>query len=271
MTILSWWENWSLLDEPSDILNSMDEFGLLTVYPELAAMQGVEQDPRWHPEGDVLKHSIITTDRMALICKRERIQRPQRFIMMLAALCHDMGKPATTKRNLIGRWIAPGHAQAGEEPTRIFLERIKVDESIVQSVVGLVIHHMAHADFVGSKAHVKRLMRKLQVYNVPMQHLAWLVEADASARPPAPQGMPTEMQKMLEMATQIEQTGELVEPIQHSDRIVQGRDVMLWLGLEPGVQIGKIVNVVYEAQKVNQFTDQDSARQWVTQQDWTKL
>ncbi len=44
---------------PSRGIRWLKEIGRLAeVLPELAATVGVEQDPRWHPEGDVFEHSM---------------------------------------------------------------------------------------------------------------------------------------------------------------------------------------------------------------------
>jgi tRNA nucleotidyltransferase (CCA-adding enzyme) len=40
----------------------MKELGVLQYFPELEAIINVPQDPKWHPEGDVWIHTMMTVD-----------------------------------------------------------------------------------------------------------------------------------------------------------------------------------------------------------------
>ncbi len=92
--------------------------GWVRLYPEIAAMLRVPQDPTWHPEGSVYLHTKHVVDAAMAIARREGLSAERRVTLVLAALCHDMGKPATTQRSEVGRWVAPGHAEAGVEPPK---------------------------------------------------------------------------------------------------------------------------------------------------------
>src|ERR1700704_1527106 len=64
------------------------------LFPELQALKGCPQEPEWHPEGDVWVHTLQVIDQA-----RGRIDdllHPQQLAIMLGAVCHDLGKPATT-------------------------------------------------------------------------------------------------------------------------------------------------------------------------------
>ena len=56
--------------------------------PELDALKGVVQPPKWHPEGDAYIHTLLTINEGAKL--KNQVQNPLRF--MLACLCHDYGK-----------------------------------------------------------------------------------------------------------------------------------------------------------------------------------
>lgn len=58
------------------------------------------QSEKWHPEGDVLKHTKIVY---------ERARKTGDINIALAAIFHDLGKVKTTKRNKSGNWAAHGH------------------------------------------------------------------------------------------------------------------------------------------------------------------
>ncbi|HMH43369.1 MAG TPA: hypothetical protein VK557_07800, partial [Pyrinomonadaceae bacterium] len=64
------------------------------LFPELKTLIDVPQDPEWHPEGDVFVHTCLAIDRAHELI--DDLDHPRQVTIMLAALCHDFGKPATT-------------------------------------------------------------------------------------------------------------------------------------------------------------------------------
>lgn len=68
----------------------------------ILSLENVPQSPKWHPEGDVLTHTIIVYNRAIL---------DGDHILSIASLFHDLGKMARTKKNKKGQWAAPGHEQ----------------------------------------------------------------------------------------------------------------------------------------------------------------
>ena len=62
---------------------------LKELLPELAATVGVEQSPKWHPEGDVFEHSMQALDAAAQL---EYASDEEKLTILYAALCHDLGK-----------------------------------------------------------------------------------------------------------------------------------------------------------------------------------
>ena len=98
-------EEWEKLllrsKKPSKGLNLLREIGVVEqYYPELHAMVGCEQEFEWHPEGDVWVHTLMVVDKAKELTKSYNLSNEKARIVMLAALCHDLGKPATTE---IGR------------------------------------------------------------------------------------------------------------------------------------------------------------------------
>src|SRR6266496_202997 len=61
------------------------------LFPELDALVGCPQEPEWHPEGDVWIHTLLVIDRARELI--DDLDRPRQVTVMLAALCHDFGKP----------------------------------------------------------------------------------------------------------------------------------------------------------------------------------
>ena len=82
------------LERPSAAFECLAALGQLDVFAPLAALDGVAQDPVWHPEGDVWTHTRMVVDRAAEIARG--LDPKAAEILLFAALCHDLGKPETT-------------------------------------------------------------------------------------------------------------------------------------------------------------------------------
>ncbi len=113
------------------------------LFPELKALVGCEQEPEWHPEGDVWVHTLQVIDQA-----RQRIgdlDRADQLIVMLGAVTHDFGKPATTAV-LDGRIRSMNHEEEGVAPAAAFLDRLNVHsidgKDVRGQVLGLVAHHL---------------------------------------------------------------------------------------------------------------------------------
>ena len=76
-------------------LSFLQATGWIEAYPELQATVGCEQDPEWHPEGDVWTHTGHVLD--AFRGRAPGRWRGGIWSVGLACLCHDLGKPATTR------------------------------------------------------------------------------------------------------------------------------------------------------------------------------
>lgn len=127
------------------------------VLPEMQPLVGCEQEYEWHPEGDVWVHTLMVIDRA-----REAIaplSRAQQITIMLAAICHDLGKPATTAF-IDGRIRSPGHEQAGVPPSASLLDRLNVHTidgyDVRKQVLGLVAYHLSPGSWFKEigRAHV---------------------------------------------------------------------------------------------------------------------
>ena len=159
------------------------DLGILEqVLPEMVPLIGCEQEPEWHPEGDVWIHTLMVIDRAREM--NGDLDRPRLLTVMLGAVCHDLGKPATTAF-IDGRIRSLDHEQAGVEPTISLLNRLNVYTidgfDVRRHVTGLVAHHlkpgMLHkAPAVGDGAF-RRLAQK-----VDLELLARLARADCLGR-----------------------------------------------------------------------------------------
>src|SRR5262249_5478728 len=81
-------------------LAAMRELGVLdTLFPMLAALYETPQEPEFHPEGDVGVHTEMVLDVASDLIRQDRfhLTEGEQLAIMLGALCHDLGKPATTE------------------------------------------------------------------------------------------------------------------------------------------------------------------------------
>jgi len=243
------WEEWKRLllhgIKPSIGLQFLSDCDWLRFYPELAALQGCEQDPVWHPEGDVWFHTLHCLDWFAT----ERTgHHDDDLVVGLGILCHDFGKPATTT-NDFGRITSRGHEPEGEAPTRRFLERLTNQDDLTNEVMPLVLCHLrprALHDANASDSAVRRLARQVK----RIDRLVRVARADHAGRPPKLfDGFPAG-EWLLEQARRLEVEDQAPAPI------VMGRHVMA-LGVQPGPDMGQLLDECYEAQLDGIFSTLD--------------
>lgn len=249
------WLKWATRSAyPGAGLTCLEETGWIAVYPELQAMVGVPQDPEWHPEGDVWVHTRLVCDAAATIAARDQLSDDERMVLLFAALCHDFGKPATT-RFLDGHWRAHGHCEAGVELAERFLTRIGCPMRYIEQVKPLVAEHLVHVQPKFSPQSVRRLANRLAPASIIQ--LSRLIEADMNGRPPHPGGLPDSAQRLLELAGQLQLEKEKPRPI------VQGRHI-IQCGHEPAPWFGPVLKICFEAQLDGHFIDETGGIAFLT-------
>jgi len=222
------------------------------LFPELHALVGCPQEPEWHPEGDVWVHTLQVVDQARL--RIDDLPRPQRIAVLLGAVCHDFGKPATTAF-LDGRIRSIDHEEQGVAPASTFLDRLNVNSidgyDVRRQVLGFTAQHLKPGmwfktrDAVGDGAF-RRLAQK-----VDLELLARLAKSDCLGRAPGVFNCDA-MDWFLERARALGVDRRPPAPM------LLGRH-LLALGLKPGPEIGKILNAVYEQQLDGQVRDLDEA------------
>ena len=228
------------------------------LFPEILSLIGVPQDPEWHPEGDVLVHTQLVIDRARELI--DDLSYPRQVTVMLAALAHDFGKPATTEF-IDGRLRSRGHEEAGVPPAESFLDRINVHTidgyNVRGQVIALVREHLKPGEFYKKRDEVgegafRRLARRCEpdlLYRV--------AKADSLGRNadwvPREQWYGAEAQEWF-----IQRTRELDVEQRPPDPLLLGRH-LLELGIEPGPRMGEITRAVYEMQLDGQVRDLDEA------------
>ena len=222
-------------------LRFLQTVGWLRAYPELEALVGCEQDPEWHPEGDVWTHTGHVLDAFA----GERLgDQEEDLVVGLACLCHDLGKPSTTCF-ADGRVRSRGHEAAGEGPTRTFLARLTKRAHLVDDVARLVVDHLKPRQLYeggAGDAAVRRLAHRVK----RIDRLVRVARADALGRPPLKPVECRDCDWLLARAEALRIRDQAPAPM------VRGRDLIA-RGMTPGPAIGALLERCYQAQMNGDF------------------
>lgn len=231
---------------------AMDLGVVSKLFPELQALSGCPQEPEWHPEGDVWVHNLQVIDQARL--RIDGLPRPQQIALLLGAVCHDFGKPATTKFS-DGRIRSLDHEEQGVAPTLTFLDRLNIHSldgyDVRQQVAGLVAQHLKPGAWYKVRGEVGDGAFRRLAHKVDLELLARVAKADCLGREPGHFDCAA-MDWFLERARSLGVEHRPPAPI------LLGRH-LLDLGLRPGPRIGEILKAVYERQLDNGVTTLDEA------------
>jgi len=246
------WQKWCHAPCPSYGLEVLRQSGWIDLYPELEAMIDCPQDPKWHPEGDVWIHTGQVVDRAAEIARRYQWSGELRERLLLAAICHDMGKPVCTFSDENGMIRSPGHSQEGKADSERFLKKIAAPKRFHDYILPIVQEHMTHMHGEATPRAVRHLARRLEPASIELWEA--LVEADASGRHPSPPSRPA-----LEW---LEQAREQQSHLEKQKPIVTGK-MLLKLGISSGPEMGMVIEAAYQAQLNGDITDEATAETWL--------
>jgi tRNA nucleotidyltransferase (CCA-adding enzyme) len=221
------------------------------LFPELHALVGCPQEPDWHPEGDVWTHTLIVIDRARAAV--DDLDRGRAMAVLLGAVCHDFGKPATTAL-IDGRIRSPNHEAAGVTPATAFLDRLRVhaigDVDVRRQVLGMVQYHLAPGMWHKATSPVSDGAFRRLALKVDLELLARLARADCMGR--TGEFDCSAMDWFLERARALGVEHRPPAPI------LLGRHVLA-LGLDPGPEVGRVLKAVYERQLDGTVTSLDEA------------
>ena len=218
------------------------------VLPEMRPLVGCEQEPEWHPEGDVWTHTLMVIDQARML--NEDLDRPRFITVMLGAICHDLGKPATTSV-IDGRIRSLEHEEMGVAPTVALLDRLNIHTidgyDVRGQVIGLVAQHLKPGMFHKADNVTDGAFRRL-AQKVDLELLARVARADCLGR--------TGGFDCSAMDWFLERARRLGVEHQPPAPLVLGRHVLA-LGLEPGPRVGELLKQVYEKQLDGEVTTVD--------------
>ncbi len=244
------------------------------VFPELTPLKGVEQNE--HHALDVWGHSLAALEEFELrpwedlfsperkavveafltedlVDGRQRLQ-----LLKMAALLHDMGKPAVKAKKSGGQVIFYGHEQAGARQARLTAERLKLANREKRILTLLIDQHMRPFHLFRAKNHTDkaeyRLFTKTEAETVSVLLLSL---ADRQAGRTVNRTEETaEFRRFIRQLTEKYYTEFLPA---RNERLINGREVMAAFGLKPGPALRKLLEQVEEAQAIGRIHSRDEA------------
>lgn len=236
-------------DAPSRGWELMLQCGLLDIiFPELAAMQGVEKrggrahkDNLWHTL-EVLTN-VVKAQRSAE--DGEAPSPHDKVWLRWAALLHDIGKPRSKRWDPAQGWTFHNHNYIGEKMVPQIFRRLKLplDERMkyVEKLVGLHMRPIAIADDEVTDSAVRRLLFEA---GDDIDDLMLLCEADITSK------NEQRKQRFLDNFQLVRQ--KLID-LEERDRIrnfqppVTGDEIMARYGLQPSRPVGVLKEAVKDA------------------------
>jgi poly(A) polymerase len=262
--------------DPLTGLALMDETGVLAeLLPELEALKGVEQNPYHHL--DVWGHTLEVLAQLleverdpeplfgqqAAAVERE-LERPladeltRGQALRLGALLHDIGKPATRAVSAEGRVLFWGHDDLGARMSRDVARRLRAAAATGDYLAELARHHLR----LGFLVHQRPLSRRdIYRYLRSCEPVELEVTVLTTADRLATQGERTRREAIedhLELARTL--TGEALAWRADPPRPpVTGEELMDALGLDPGPEVGRLLEELREAAFAGEVRSKDEA------------
>lgn len=226
---------------PDRGLQLLDETGLLEcVLPEVAAMKNVPQPARFHPEGDVFTHTVLSL--------RNLPSEPS-VALALATLLHDVGKPPTIE--FADRIRFNQHNEQGADMADAICRRLRFSNALRARVVDLVAGHMRFMSVRDMRPGRLKQMLAQEHFD---EHLA-LHRADCLSSHRKLDNYRFCLCKIEEMRREADRPG-LPDPL------VRGHDLIA-AGYAPGPRMGEMLEAVREAQLDGDLATRDEAMEWI--------
>ncbi len=238
--------------KPSVGLKLLEETGLMSIFlPEFMVCRGcVQSDYRAFHKFDVMDHLYYACDGAPAA----------KLNVRLAALFHDIGKPAAKK--LVKETVLDGdkndgstkeietitfynHESYSEKITKQVMTRLKFSNEMINNVCHLVKEHMFHYETNWSEAAVRRFIIRAKpecmedLYDLRMADMYGMYNEPVDIRYSA------SIQLLLELKERVHSELEKKTTLSLKSLAVNGRDLMA-AGIPAGKELGRILNELLE-------------------------
>ncbi len=279
------------------LLDRLDVLGKL--FPEIAAMKNVDQSaphtqPVWEhtletirrleelyvllvlgPEFGDRENLILGMTSLSLGRFRKDLQqhydqpihseRSLRSLLFLAALLHDIAKPENRTVEADGSIRFLRHEQRGIPLAETIARRLALSNPEIDRLSRMVgghmrVHQLATASREVSRRSIFRYFRALEAAGVDVCLLSL---ADTLAKSGVTISSAEWERELLVCRQLLEAWFDKREEWIAPPRLIGGNDIMNRFGLQPGVKIGELLEIVQEAQAAGQIQTREQAFEWL--------
>ena len=218
------------------------------ILPEVDRLQGVQQPPLFHPEGDVWQHTLLMLDLMP-----QNMEPADKRRLAWGALLHDVGKAVTRTEDEKGIHFY-GHVQMGEEIASGIMHRLRFSRIDREVVTELIHFHMVFMNVQKMrKGRLKRFLR-MPHFNLHLE----LHRLDCLAS--------HSMLDNYEFCQ--DQLQHLAQEDLHPPRLLTGDD-LLTLGFPPGKLMGEMLRALENMQLEGVIATREEAEKFI-RDEWNK-
>jgi tRNA nucleotidyltransferase (CCA-adding enzyme) len=269
-TVYTEWKKWAEKGVRHDLIfKFMRDTGLIEYYPDLKMLKHTPQDKIYHPEGDVEIHTELCLTHLDKLIKETdpmvAITGPEKIIVVMATLLHDIAKPQTTEEQMKNDRMtitSHGHEAMGGVVAKKFLSGIGFSDELSYPICNLIANHLAGVNIsvitslAGQVKAVKKLSRRL--HPATITQLLCVMEADTNGRGGTEYKSPTGGNEIADIAMSLKVTEKQYE------YVLMGRH-LIEAGLKPSPEFKVILEKSHEAQENGEFSDVEGAKKWLTE------
>jgi putative nucleotidyltransferase with HDIG domain len=229
-------EKMLLSAKPSVGLKLMEETGLMSIFiPELLEGRGcVQSDERGMHDFDVLDHLYYSCDGAPV--EKENIR--------LAAIFHDIGKPAT-KKLIDGKITFYNHEKISAQIAQTILVRLKFPNAVADDVCHLINEHMFNYTPDWTIPAVRRFIIRVGQDHIEDLFDLRLADMYGMHNQPIQYNFSAAVNLLVELKDRIAQELEKKNALSLKDLAVNGKDLME-AGIPAGKKLGLILNHLLE-------------------------
>ncbi|GAA3177676.1 CCA tRNA nucleotidyltransferase [Blastococcus jejuensis] len=223
-----------LQDSPRAALELFVATGLAdVVLPELSALR-MEIDEH-HQHKDVYHHSLTVLDQAIVLEKADPDGGSPDLVLRLAALLHDIGKPATRRHEPGGRVSFHHHEVVGAKLVKKRLTALRYPKDVIEAVARLTFLHLRFHGYGRGEWTDSAVRRYVTDAGDLLPRLHKLVRSDSTTRNRKRAAALSATYDSLER--RIAELSEL-ENLARVRPDLDGNAIMELLGLQPGPDVG---------------------------------
>ena len=223
---------------PARAIKLLEDTGILAhILPEVAVLREITQPPQFHPEGDVLEHTLLMLSHMALPSRR----------LAWSVLLHDVGKAATRSVDANGRIRFFGHESKGAEIAEALCRRLRMPIADMESCIHAVTNHMRFASVTAMKT--AKLRKLIGEADFAMELELHRLDCICS------NGLMDGFNFLLDTMNIYSGNEKALPP-----PFVRGKELIA-NGIPPQVKFKAVLDAIYERQLAGEFPDAQAALQ----------